>query len=498
MPCKSFAAGSSKRVAQSITGLTLLTTLLTAVSTAYPAAGQVPRTAQPNSSGVSSPACPNGCPAQSEEAYTLGAGDRVRIDLSQAPQYSGETEVQIDGSLNLPLVGAVPIEGLTLQQATATVSAAYGRFLRRPNLTISLLSRRPLQVGIAGEVTRPGTYTVSQDGGQYPTLTQLLTNAGGITQIADVRQVQVRRPHRGAPDEVINVDLWQLLQTGNLSYDFTLRDGDTVFIPAGNVNLAEAPLLATTSFSAKSDQPINIAVVGEVFRPGTYTVSGGTARAPEAGVPGQVGTGSLPTVTRAIQLAGGIKPLANIRQVKVRRLTRTGSEQDFEVNLWALLQEGDARQDAILQEGDTIVIPTASELDPATASQLGAASFSPDKILVNVVGEVTKPGQLQVPPNTPLNQAILAAGGFNNRARQSSVELLRLKPDGTVSRERIRIDLDKGIDAANNPALQNNDVVIVRRSGLASFSDTVGSVLGPLQGVFSLFTLPFNFLRILP
>ena len=440
---------------------------------------------------------PNTTYTQPETSYTLGAGDRVRIDIFQVPQYSGETDVLIDGAMNLPLVGKIPVRGLTIEQATAAVSAAYGQFLRRPLITISLLTRRPLQIGIAGEVNRPGSYTIKQDGAQFPTVTQLVQTAGGLTRIADVRNVQIRRPQQGGLEQVINVDLWQLIQTGDLRYDVRIRDGDTVFIPETNVNLAEAPILANTSFSAQNDRPISIAIVGQVFRPGTYSVNGETSRTAQAGTVGStVGSSTLPTVTRAIQAAGGIKPLANIREVEVRRLTKAGTEQSFKVNLWNLLTQGDLKQDAILQEGDTIMIPTATQPTPAETAQISGTSIAPDKIQVNVVGEVKTPGTVNVPPNTPLNQAILAAGGFNNRARRSSVDLVHLNEDGTVTKRRIEIDLAQSTNDANNPALNNNDVVIVRRSGFANIGDAIGTILTPLGGLINLVDAPFRFINI--
>jgi polysaccharide export outer membrane protein len=89
-----------------------------------------------------------------------------------------------------------------------------------------------------------------------------------------------------------------------------------------------------------------------------------------------------------------------------------------------------------------------------------------------------------------LNQALLAAGGFNNRrARRSSVELIRLNPDGTVSQRTVAINLAQGINEATNPILRNNDVVIVGRSGSASFSDALDGVLDTLGRIFPIFSL---------
>lgn len=432
-----------------------------------------------------------------DAAYTLSAGDRIRIEIFRMPQYSGENSVLVDGTINLPVVGSVNVEGMTLEQAASAISSRYAQILRRPIATVSLIMPRPIEIGVVGEVNRPGAYTINQNGAQFPSIIQILETAGGVRQTADLRRVQVRRPQQSGGETVIAVDLWQFLQTGNLQHNFSLRDGDTVVVPsAESVNLAESAQIASASFSPVGT-PINIAVVGQVFRPGTYTVSG-SAQTAEAGVPGGAGQGSglAPTVTRAIQVAGGITPDADIRQVQIRRTTRAGIEQVLTVSLWELLQAGNLSQDVILQEGDTVMVPLATSLDPREASQIASASFSPNTIRVNVEGEVARPGVVEVPPNTPLNQALLAAGGFTKRASRREVELIRLNSNGSVARQELPIDFAQGVNEGSNPALRNNDVIIVRRSGLASTTDTLETITNPIARFFTLFTLPLNLFRL--
>jgi polysaccharide export outer membrane protein len=220
-----------------------------------------------------------------ESPYVLGPGDQLQIALFQLPQYSGEHEIQVDGSLNLPLVGQIDVTGLTLDQATAAISNAYSRILKRPIVNLSLVQRRPLTVGIAGEIQRPGSYTLAPANQSFPSLTDLLTTAGGITQSADLRQVQVQR-QEGSATRTISVNLWQLLEKGDSRYNISLRDGDSIFIPSTLVPLEQDRLLADASFYADRSIPIDVAVVGEVFRPGPYTVRGGFTRTGEAGEPG--------------------------------------------------------------------------------------------------------------------------------------------------------------------------------------------------------------------
>lgn len=436
-----------------------------------------------------------------EDAYTLGPGDRIQVNLFRVESYSGPQQVLVDGSLNLPLAGPVFVEGMTLQQAAAAISSHYAPFYRRPIVTVSLLAPRPIRFSVSGEVARPGSYIVNlatSSGGsdlsavRLPTLTSAIQDAGGVNSAANVRQIQIRRNQRVGPSQVttqvITVNLWDLLQRGDLAQDVTLRDGDSILISAAqNLDLTEARQLASANLYASANRPIDIVVVGEVKRPGTHTLSVvNTTDSTE-------NREFVPTVTRAIQAAGGITEIANVRQIQVRRQTASGRVQTLDVDLWKLLQEGDVNQDTVLQNGDTVVIPTATELNPAEVTELAAATFSPESIQVYVVGEVNNPGLVEIRPSTPLNQAILAAGGFNNRrARRSSVKLLRLNPDGTVTEQTIPIDFSASLSDSNNPALRGNDVIIVGRSGLASFSDAFESLVAPLGSVSPI----VNFLRL--
>jgi polysaccharide export outer membrane protein len=133
------------------------------------------------------------------DAYTLSPGDRVRIDFFKVTQYSGENQVLVDGTLNLPQVGYVSVQGMTLKEAADAISAQYATVLRYPFVTVNLLAPAPVKVGVSGEVNRPGSYTIptaDSGGSQLPSVTRAIQVAGGITQIANLRQVEVRRPLR--------------------------------------------------------------------------------------------------------------------------------------------------------------------------------------------------------------------------------------------------------------------------------------------------------------
>ncbi|MCT0217060.1 polysaccharide export protein [Synechococcus sp. CS-1330] len=234
-------------------------------------------------------------------------------------------------------------------------------------------------------------------------------------------------------------------------------------------------------------RPLRVALVGEVERPGLYTLTSSELSQTEA----KVSISGLPTLVDAIQKAGGITPMANLREVTLQR--RLPGEplryKRTSVDLLALVQQGDQLQNPILFDGDTIRIEAASE-PVAEVIELASTTLSPDTISVNVIGEVLSPGTLPLPANTPLVQAVLAAGGPQTwRASKGNVELVRINRNGTATRQRFQLNLSQGASNTKNPPLRDGDTVVVNRSGLARASDAIGAVSTPLTGLVNILAL---------
>jgi polysaccharide biosynthesis/export protein len=438
---------------------------------------------------------------QLDTNYTLGGGDRIKVNVYEVPDYTGEYQIPPGGAINLPLIGSVSLLGVTTEDAAELIRKKYERFLKRPIISVNLLSPRPINIFVAGEVTRPGSYSLSLQGGagqdpgvQYPTILSALTTAQGTTLSADVSQVEVFRKIGNRGEQRVVLNLRELIRTGQTNQDITLRDGDRIVVNrATSINLADVRNLSAASFSADISRPRTVAIIGEVNRPGSYLVTSGTTESNAPGQTGGAGVAGLPTISKAIQQAGGITPQADLRNVTIRRLTRTGDPQSLTVNLMQLLQ-GDIDQDQILQDGDTIFIATGTEINRAEATQLATTTLSPSRIQVGVVGEVKRPGPVDIIPNSSLNQALLAAGGFNDaRASRGAVDLVRLNPDGSVTKRVVKIDLASGINEQTNPILRNNDVIIVSRNGPTKTGDSVGAIFNPIGSVLGIFRALFGF-----
>ena len=409
------------------------------------------------------------------DSYTLGPGDRLRVDIFNVPEYSGEFSVLADGTINLPVVGAVLVQGQTIQRASTLLTGYFARYVKRPLVTISVLAPRPVQVAIAGDISRAGSYTIpfTLENRKFPTVSQVIQLAGGTKQTANLRQVKVRRASTG---KTVLVNILDVLQGGDSAKDISLRDGDTIFIPpSANVSSADLQRVSGSNL-ANQDTTVKVAVVGEVGKPGTYTLKGESS--PATGTtPGRV---SPPTLTEAIKIAGGSTPSADLSRIRVRRNTRTGNGQNLPINLLSLLRDGDFSQDIILQDGDTIVLPTSTTIGNAnstliSASNLGPQSISPVKVVV--VGEVNRPGTYTVrgDANTTNNntqltgnvtlptvtQAIQAAAGIKPTADIRQIQLIRRTRTGEQKIALNLFELLRTGDTNQDIILQEGDRILI-------------------------------------
>lgn len=133
---------------------------------------------------------------------------------------------------------------------------------------------------------------------------------------------------------------------------------------------------------------IRVTLVGEVVRPGTYTIS------------------SLSTVFNALYLAGGPNPeTGSFRDIRVIRSNRVIKS----IDLYDFLLRADQSSNIRLQDGDVIRINDYSAR-------------------VELAGEVKRPAIYEIKPGENLKTLLAFAGGFTDRAYTASVTLRRNTP----------------------------------------------------------------------
>ena len=93
------------------------------------------------------------------DAYILGPGDGLDIELLDLPELSGRFMIGPDGTIYLPRLRALYVEGLTIEELRLFLTEQFRPYVREPELYIRPVSYRPIRVYVGGEVKRPGYYS---------------------------------------------------------------------------------------------------------------------------------------------------------------------------------------------------------------------------------------------------------------------------------------------------------------------------------------------------
>jgi len=174
---------------------------------------------------VSSAALPDTRPASSLQ-YTIGSGDVLNVQVWKEKELSQMVVVRPDGKISLPLLGDLQVIGKEPAQVEAIVKASLESMLVQPRVTVTVAEIHSRMVYITGEVARPGAYPLNTP----ITVLQLIAQAGGLTEFASRKHIQVVRAGGNKSDERL-LSYKAMTQLKDGSRNLTLNPGDTVVVP---------------------------------------------------------------------------------------------------------------------------------------------------------------------------------------------------------------------------------------------------------------------------
>lgn len=217
------------------------------------------------------------------EDYTLGAGDVIQITVMSMTDLTEPILVRPDGKIALPLIGEVQVEGLTPAQLTKNLVESFKTYIKQPVITVnvtkprrlpvmetltatgltadeltqaiqSMLSKymsnpkvavsftkyRTVRVYVLGEAARPGMFEISKS----HTILDAIGLAGGYTKYANKNEIYLIQTDKR---KYVKVDLKRLLQKGDLTQNYELRDGDVVYFAKNGLSFVNDILPIITS-----------------------------------------------------------------------------------------------------------------------------------------------------------------------------------------------------------------------------------------------------------
>jgi polysaccharide export outer membrane protein len=262
--------------------------------------------------------------ALSAQEVRLRRGDSIRLDVPQRDDLGRLLTVDARGEVSLPIVGAIRVEGLTLDETRAALlRALQDVYPSIESITITLQGEDARRViYVQGQVARPGKYEL----GGSPSVWDAIKEAGGATATASLEAVRiVRTSAEGSTTTLVN--LQHALDSGDLTSLPVLKPGDAVIVPE-----------RTASFTGAGA----VNVFGAVVRPASYSLT------------------SDKRLIDAILAAGGPAENARLGKVTIIRPAPGGSATTISVDFNSYLETGDMRQNPPILPNDTVNVPRTS------------------------------------------------------------------------------------------------------------------------------------------
>ena len=337
----------------------------------------------------------------------LRPGDVLSIEVFRVSEFSRSVRIEDDGSFTYPLCGEIRAAGKTPRDIARVMEKKLALQIANPQVEVTVSSWSPRRVYVLGEIRNSSSLELPTYGRM--TVLQAISEAGGVTESADLNNVVVLRRTTGENGvsklERFKVDVSVLSADDRTSQvpDFRLRPEDTLVVPKA--------------------QPVFI--TGEIKASVEY-----------------IDTQKPPLVSELVIRCGGLLNGADPSHIQIVRQERDGTTKLLTASLTPVAG-GPYERDMRVAPGDYIMVPAQEQ--------------------IYVLGEVKDPGPLILPPNKKVtaSQAIALAGGFTPVARQGKVTLIR-------GNKMQYLDLAKLYDEIENLRrdidLLPGDIVFVRQS----------------------------------
>lgn len=159
--------------------------------------------------------------------YRIGADDVLAISVWHEPDLSRTVPVRPDGQISLPLVGDVTAAGKTAVELQGVLRAALTKFVKDPEVDVIVSDIRSQKINVIGEVTKPGSFPLTQSMGVLDALAQ----AGGLRDFAKKKDIYVLRVLPDGRRLRMKYSYQAVLKGGKNAQELMLQSHDTVVVP---------------------------------------------------------------------------------------------------------------------------------------------------------------------------------------------------------------------------------------------------------------------------
>jgi len=278
-----------------------------------------------------------------DNVYKINKKDLLEITFWEYPEMNAQVRVHNDGTISLPIIGSLKVEGSTIPQLNKKIITQMGIYNKVVNqVYIKVLEYGYNKVIVTGQVFSPGKYYFEE----IPDLWEIIMEAGGPLEGARLDEVQIiRKENEG---EVITARVATALKDGKVSELPKVFPGDAV-----HVRGASSPYKVSTKGYVSNE----FFIVGEVGSPGVQEFEENL------------------NILDAIGQAGGPTSDANLSKVSYV-VVHEGGTTVSKINLKHYLNNSLSTPLPIVEPGSTIFIPRRSRVSPFLTTILTTAIAS--------------------------------------------------------------------------------------------------------------------------
>ena len=378
--------------------------------------------------------------------YHLGAGDVVIIDIWGASQESIESTISPDGTVTIEGVGPIKLGGLTVSEATNRLKTQLGQYYADCQVSLSVGETRSILVQVLGEVTMPGSYTISS----LATAFNALYAAGGISEVGTLRDIKVYRSGK----LISRIDVYDYLMNGNTAGNVRLQDNDVIIVGTYDCLVeVRGKVKRPMFYEMKQNESVqrvltfaggftgdaytkNVRLVRkagaeysihtiEEFEMNGFTLADGDSLYVDSVIPR---FNNMVEIRGAVMHPGQFQMNGKIQSVRDLLLAAEGLREDAFTERAVMHREKDdltlemisidiqgimdgRLADFPLKKNDVLFIPSKAEL---TGEQT-----------LRINGEVNFPGTYQYAENTTIQDLIIQAGGLTRAASTAKIDVFR-------------------------------------------------------------------------
>ena len=424
--------------------------------------------------------------------YRLGAGDHVIIDVWGASQETFQCEVSPDGTVTIEGVGPIKLSGLSVSEATKRLRSQLSRFYADCQVSLSLGETRSVIVQVLGEVTMPGTYTLSGLSSAF----NALYAAGGVSEVGTLRDIKVYRSGHC----IAHIDVYDYLETGNASGDVRLQDNDVIIVgPYDCLIAVRGKVKRPMFYEMKSTESVkrvlqfaggfsgdaytkNVRLIRKAgeehsihtideFAMSSFMLADGDSIYVDSVIPRYR---NMVEVRGAVMHPGQFQMDGRIQSVRELLLAAEGLREDAFTERAVMHREKD---DLTLEMVSLDIQGIIDGRVPDIALKKNDVLFIPSKTemrgeeTLRINGEVNYPGTYQFAENTTVQDLILQAGGLTRSASTAKIDVFRRNFDPAAQASGKNLSQIFSFNLANGFvledtifALQPYDEVQVRKS----------------------------------